>query len=196
MLAEDEDQIGNIRYGSQGVAPAPAYFSINPQNGEINITQSLSTDRRTSYTVSYKCTRLWRPDQEQNFSLVCDRKTTYCRDKISLKNLEFQNLTLDNFVLVQLRVTAVDDAEPGRMATADVTILVQRNANAPRFERENYRVTVSDRATLGEPIANITATDEDGVSTCLSRFHTGSPPLEEQTETLDLLLFLGTFLCA
>ena len=44
----------SIRYGSQGVAPAPAYFNINPQTGEINITQGLSTDRRTSYTVSMK----------------------------------------------------------------------------------------------------------------------------------------------
>ena len=52
VLAEDEDQIGNIRYGSQGIAPAPAYFGINPATGEINITQSLLTDRRTSYTVS------------------------------------------------------------------------------------------------------------------------------------------------
>ena len=70
-------------------------------------------------------------------------------------------------LLLQLRVTAVDDAEPGRMATADVTILVQRNANAPKFGRENYRATVSDTATLGEPIINITATDDDGVSNLL-----------------------------
>ena len=61
-------------------------------------------------------------------------------------------------------MTAADDAEPGRMATADVTILVQRNANAPKFGRRDYRATVSDRATLGEPIVNITAIDEDGVS--------------------------------
>ncbi len=52
VLAEDEDIVGNIQYGSQGVAPAPAYFGINPTTGEINITQDLSTDRRTSYTVS------------------------------------------------------------------------------------------------------------------------------------------------
>ncbi len=67
-------------------------------------------------------------------------------------------------------MTAVDDAEPGRMATADVTILVQRNANPPRFRQETSRITVSDRATLGEPIANITATDADGVSlmSCVS----------------------------
>ena len=59
----------------------------------------------------------------------------------------------------------MDDAEPGRMATADVTILVQRNANAPKFGRTDYRATVSDQATLGEPIVSITANDEDGVST-------------------------------
>ena len=58
----------------------------------------------------------------------------------------------------------MDDAEPGRMATADVTILVQRNANAPKFGRTDYRATVNDQATLGEPIVNVTANDEDGVS--------------------------------
>ncbi len=63
-------------------------------------------------------------------------------------------------------MTAVDDAEPGRMATADVTILVQRNANAPKFSETQYRVTVSDRATLGEPITTVQAEDEDGVN-CL-----------------------------
>ncbi len=67
-------------------------------------------------------------------------------------------------------MTAVDDAEPGRMATADVTILVQRNANAPKFSETQYRVEVSDRATLGEPVVTVEAEDEDGVKhfVCLS----------------------------
>ena len=83
-------------------------------------------------------------------------------------------------LLLQLRVTAVDDAEPGRMATADVTILVQRNANAPKFGRENYRATVSDTATLGEPIINITATDDDGVSKLLDIWATNSITTKQQ----------------
>ena len=70
-----------------------------------------------------------------------------------------------NFVIIkfQLRVTAIDDADPGRMATADVTILVQRNANAPKFSEETYRVTLSEKATLGDPVIKINATDEDKV---------------------------------
>ena len=64
----------------------------------------------------------------------------------------------------QLRVTAIDDADPGRMATADVTILVQRNANAPKFTEDTYRVTLSEKATLGDPVIQITASDDDNVS--------------------------------
>ena len=61
-------------------------------------------------------------------------------------------------------MTAYDDAEPGRVATADVTILVSRNANAPKFGEQSYRVTVEDTVSLGETITSIEATDEDGVS--------------------------------
>ncbi len=60
-------------------------------------------------------------------------------------------------------MTAIDDAEPGRMATSDVTILVQRNANPPKFSESSYRVTVSAKATLGEPVIRVNATDGDDV---------------------------------
>lgn len=63
----------------------------------------------------------------------------------------------------QLRVTCFDDADPNRVATADVTIVVQRNANAPRFSSGEYRVTVEETAILGEPVETVTATDDDGV---------------------------------
>lgn len=64
-------------------------------------------------------------------------------------------------VVLQLRVTAIDDADPGRMATADVTILVQRNAHAPKFSQDSYRVTLSEKATLGDAVIRVNATDED-----------------------------------
>ena len=65
---------------------------------------------------------------------------------------------------LQLRVTAVDDQDPGRVTTADVSILVQRNANSPKFGRDQYRVTVTEKHTLGEPVIQVNATDKDGVS--------------------------------
>ena len=76
---------------------------------------------------------------------------------------------------LQLRVTAYDDADPNRVATADVTIVVQRNANAPKFEPSEYRKSVEESETLGEPIVTVTASDADKVvkssyRTCLFIF--------------------------
>ena len=70
--------------------------------------------------------------------------------------------------LFQLRVTAFDTDQPDQVATEDVTIEVQRNAHAPTFTEGPYRVSVSERATLGEPVATVTAEDEDGVSLLIS----------------------------
>jgi len=64
----------------------------------------------------------------------------------------------------QLRVTAYDDQDPGRLATAEVTILVQRNANAPKFKQTSYRTTLDEKSPLGVGIINVTASDGDGVS--------------------------------
>ena len=60
-------------------------------------------------------------------------------------------------------MTAVDDAEPGRVATVDVTIVVIRNANAPKFVENQYQKTVSQETPLGEAIIVVNATDKDGV---------------------------------
>ena len=48
------------------------------------------------------------------------------------------------------------------MAITDVTILVERNANAPEFSQLSYALTVTDQALLGETLLAITATDDDG----------------------------------
>ena len=61
-------------------------------------------------------------------------------------------------------MTAVDDAEPGRVATVDVAIEVTRNANPPKFVKNQYRVTVSQQTPMGEAIVRVNATDLDGVS--------------------------------
>ena len=61
-------------------------------------------------------------------------------------------------------MTAVDDADPNRAATADVTILVERNAHAPRFTEPEYRLELAENAALGEPVVTVRAVDDDGVS--------------------------------
>ncbi len=60
-------------------------------------------------------------------------------------------------------MTAADTADRGRLATAEVTILVQRNANAPQFSQTTYRMTLEEEAPLGEAVITVAATDDDGV---------------------------------
>ena len=71
---------------------------------------------------------------------------------------------LFTYLVFQLRVTAHDSGDDARVATADVMITVLRNPEAPEFKENRYRVTVSPEAILGEPILNVTAEDDDGVS--------------------------------
>ena len=59
----------------------------------------------------------------------------------------------------------MDDEDTNRKAYADVIILVERNENGPKFERSEYRQSVSDKQLLGEPLGEpVKAEDEDGVS--------------------------------
>lgn len=52
VSAEDQDLAGEIRYGTQGVAPAPTYFGLDPETGQISVAKDLGQDRTTTYTVS------------------------------------------------------------------------------------------------------------------------------------------------
>ncbi len=52
MSAEDQDLVESIEYGTEGVAPAPTYFSLNAANGDITVARDLMQDRRTTYTVN------------------------------------------------------------------------------------------------------------------------------------------------
>ena len=51
MLSEDKDLIGDIKYGTQGIVPAPTYFNLDTDTGEITVARDLRQDRRTTYTV-------------------------------------------------------------------------------------------------------------------------------------------------
>jgi len=52
VTAEDKDMKGKLVFGTNGVAPAPTYFSLNSSTGDIKIARDLSQDRTTLYTVS------------------------------------------------------------------------------------------------------------------------------------------------
>ena len=51
VIAEDQDLVGMVKYGSEGVAPAPTYFDLDPDTGEITVSRDLTQDRRTTYIV-------------------------------------------------------------------------------------------------------------------------------------------------
>ena len=52
VTAEDKDKKGTLVYGTNGVAPAPTYFSLDSSTGDIKVARDLSQDRTTLYTVS------------------------------------------------------------------------------------------------------------------------------------------------
>ena len=51
VKAEDQDLAGKIVYGTDGIVPAPSYFSLDPVSGEIRVQRDLRQDRRNVYTV-------------------------------------------------------------------------------------------------------------------------------------------------
>ncbi|XP_076458561.1 protocadherin Fat 4-like [Babylonia areolata] len=63
--------------------------------------------------------------------------------------------------LYTLRVIAYDASVPTQRDTADVTIAVARNLNAPVFTRSNYVTTVDESYALGKAVVNATAIDAD-----------------------------------
>ena len=64
---------------------------------------------------------------------------------------------------------AYDSASPGQKTTAVVTIVVTRNENGPTFTQSNYAVQGPETVELGAFVAQVNATDLDGVSHIPSR---------------------------
>lgn len=61
-------------------------------------------------------------------------------------------------------MVAHDTCDPVQRAVTKVLVTVDRNANAPVFERDNYHITIDEAQSLGETIVSVTATDIDTVS--------------------------------
>ena len=66
----------------------------------------------------------------------------------------------------QLGVRAFDDARPNQVASANVTITVNRNPSVPVFANLRQVINIPETQPLGETIASVLATDADGVSCC------------------------------
>lgn len=61
----------------------------------------------------------------------------------------------------QLRILACDGGYPKRTTTTKVNIHLQRNLDAPVFDRKIYNGTVLEQNRIGRPFTQVTATDSD-----------------------------------
>ena len=66
--------------------------------------------------------------------------------------------------MFQVRVIAYDTKYPDNSVMTDVTVVVTRNANAPKFSRLRYSQRISETFPIGNDILTVEATDQDGVS--------------------------------
>ena len=67
-------------------------------------------------------------------------------------------------LLSQLGLRAYDNLRPGQVATANLTISVNRNPSAPTFNNLVYTERIAETFTLGVEILRVQASDFDGVS--------------------------------
>ncbi|XP_070196566.1 cadherin EGF LAG seven-pass G-type receptor 3-like [Littorina saxatilis] len=68
----------------------------------------------------------------------------------------------DQLATYTLRLLAYDSARPKRTVSTTVVVRISRNPNVPVFQpRANYNFTISETATLGNSVGNISATDND-----------------------------------
>lgn len=61
----------------------------------------------------------------------------------------------------KLRILASDGGYPKRTATTKVNIHLQRNLDAPVFDRKIYNGTVLEQNRIGRPFTQVSATDSD-----------------------------------
>lgn len=70
VRAEDLDLQEKIEYGTEGIAPAPTYFTCDSSTGEIRLARDLRQDRRTTYIVRHPLAPFLLPIPGYNFSLL------------------------------------------------------------------------------------------------------------------------------
>ncbi len=63
----------------------------------------------------------------------------------------------------QIRVLVYDTEYRDQTSTAVVPVVVTRNANAPIFERPEYRQSLAENHRLGSSVLQLKASDQDQV---------------------------------
>lgn len=93
-------------------------------------------------------------------------------DKIHLF-LKLINIYMCCNIILQLRVTTFDTAQPSLVSTCSATVAVVRNPNSPVY-RGPYTVTVPETYPVWMSVMNATFVDPDGVRSvfCVISFQT------------------------
>jgi len=65
---------------------------------------------------------------------------------------------------LQLGLLAYDTQYPSEIAYTNISIVVNRNPNAPVFTQQTYERTITEDYILGYSLIQINTSDADGVS--------------------------------
>ncbi|XP_029970047.1 protocadherin alpha-C2-like [Salarias fasciatus] len=92
-----------------------------------------------------------------NIQVQTGRDGSKFADLILTKTLDREQQAVHNLIL-----TAVDGGTPARSGTASVIVRVlDTNDNAPRFEKNSTKVTISENSPIGSLVMHLKATDLD-----------------------------------
>jgi protocadherin Fat 4 len=126
LAGRDDDKMGNLRYDITGVVPAPYYFVINKETGEVYVMNSLMADKSFNYTVSAIVYDDANPEQTTSTNLTInvkrnENKPKFMQNDYSVKVLEIVPV---GSIITQVRATDSD----GVSTTSNITYLCSNPA--------------------------------------------------------------------
>ncbi|KAJ8318063.1 hypothetical protein KUTeg_003154 [Tegillarca granosa] len=151
----DNSQFSQITYALVGVDPAPTFFSLNSNTGEITVRPGLASDSRTTYTTS-SAVEYSASGATQYFFI---NPTT---GAVSVQKPLTDDTSLNNNIY-QVVVALSDGAGRSAPQSATVTINVLRNNLTPYFVSEPYSRLITETVLQGTSIYQVTARDDDQI---------------------------------
>ncbi|WAQ96421.1 FAT4-like protein [Mya arenaria] len=150
---DDENAPDNVvRYEIVGDGQAPNYFYINPVDGRISLLASVENTATSFYKIQVRATDGGFPTLSD--TTFVDVTVTRVTEVLQFSSQDYQVTITENVAVAssvsRLRVQARKAFSTGvQTAFANVTINVQRNLNAPRFDQLLYEVSISENTALG-----------------------------------------------
>ncbi|WAQ95445.1 FAT4-like protein [Mya arenaria] len=104
-------------------------------------------------------------------------------------------LTSDTSLTYTLGLLAYDTAYPGQVAYTNITILVNRNPNAPVFNPQTYQRSITEDYTLGFSLVQIETSDADGDNVRCDVTSISTPNVFPQPSNLADYFYLNPYTC-